>query len=302
METPAIRIANMLQSRRGISFNAAGTNPGSQAVSGTSMFELEFAQLSDPGKVREHNEDFIGYAEPRTPEQVRSHGWLFALADGCGGHDRGEIASRMAVDTLVSSFYADRGAEATRNTLQRLVQSANSKICACAATASPGSTTLATTLVACALRQDRATVAHVGDSRCYLTRRGRASLLTQDHTVVHEQVKLGLLSEEEAAASETRHYLSRSLGSNLVLNADIDEHQLLPGDVLLLSSDGLHGSVSAEEIASLISRFPDLGEAARTLVSLACERDGSDNISVQLIRIKVIERVGVYRGRPYNLR
>ncbi|PYV63098.1 MAG: serine/threonine-protein phosphatase, partial [Acidobacteria bacterium] len=133
--------------------------------------ELEFAQLSDPGKVREHNEDFIGYAEPRTPEQVRSHGWLFALADGCGGHDRGEIASRMAVDTLVSSFYADRGAEATRNTLQRLVQSANSKICACAATASPGSTTLATTLVACALRQDRATVAHVGDSRCYLTRR-----------------------------------------------------------------------------------------------------------------------------------
>ena len=302
METPAIRIANMLQSHRGISFNAARTNPGSQAVSGTSMFELEFAQLSDPGKVREHNEDFIGYAEPRTPEQVRSHGWLFALADGCGGHDRGEVASRMAVDTLVSSFYADRGAEATRNTLQRLIQSANTKICACAATASPGSTTLATTVVACALRQDRATVAHVGDSRCYLIRRGRASLLTQDHTVVHEQVKLGLLSEEEAAASETRHYLSRSLGSNLVLNADIDEHQLQPEDVLLLSSDGLHGSVSTEEIASVISRFADLGEAARTLVSLACERDGSDNISVQLIRIKVIERVGVYRGRPYNLR
>ena len=265
------------------------------------MLELEFAQLSDPGKVRGQNEDFIGYAEPSTLEQVRSHGWLFVLADGCGGHDRGEVASRMAVDTLVSSFYASPAGEASRSSLQRLVQSANTKICDYAA-ASPGASLMATTLVACVLRRDRATVAHVGDSRCYLIRRGRASLLTQDHTVVHEQVKLGLLSEEEAAASETRHYLSRSLGSNLVLNADIDEHQLLPGDVLLLSSDGLHGSVSTEEIASLISRVPDLRESARTLVSLACERDGSDNISVQLIRIKVIERVGVYRGRPYNLR
>jgi serine/threonine protein phosphatase PrpC len=302
METPGIRIANMLQSHRGISFNTARSNPGGQAFSGISMLELEFAQLSDPGKVRGHNEDFIGYAEPRTPEQVRSHGWLFVLADGCGGHDRGEVASRMAVDALVSSFYENRAAEATRNTLQRLAQAANTKICDCAAAASPEGTTLATTLVACALRQDRATVAHVGDSRCYLIRRGQAALLTQDHTVVQEQVKLGLLSEEEAAASETRHHLSRSLGSNLVVNADIDEHQLLPGDILLLSSDGLHGSVSAEEIASLSSRFPDLGEAARTLVSLACERDGSDNISVQLIRIKVVERVGVYRGRPYNLR
>lgn len=302
METLAIRIANMLQSHRGISFNAARSSPGDQDLSGTSMLELEFAQLSDPGKVRGHNEDFIGYAKPRTPEQVRSHGWLFVLADGCGGHDRGEVASQMAVDMLVSSFYEKRAAETTRDTLHRLTQAANTKICDCAATASPGGTTLATTLVACALRQDRATVAHVGDSRCYLIRRGRASLLTQDHTIVQEQVKLGLLSEEEAAASEARQHLSRSLGSSSVVNADIDEYQLLPGDILLLSSDGLHGSLSEGEIASLISRFTDLGEAARALVSLACERDGSDNISVQLIRIKVVERVGVYRGRPYNLR
>jgi serine/threonine protein phosphatase PrpC len=79
----------MQQSHRGISFNAVMSNPGGQAFSGTSMLELEFAQLSDPGKVRGHNEDFIGYAEPSTPQQVRSHGWLFVLADGCWGHDRG---------------------------------------------------------------------------------------------------------------------------------------------------------------------------------------------------------------------
>jgi len=295
-------MVNMLQSHRGISFNAARSNPGGQAFSGTSMLELEFAQLSDPGKVRGQNEDFIGHAEPSTPEQVRSHGWLFVLADGCGGHDRGEVASRLAVDTLVSSFYAAAAWETARGSLQRLVHSANTKIYDCAGTVSPSGSSMATTLVACVLRHDRATVAHVGDSRCYLIRRGHATVLTHDHTVVHEQIKLGLLSEEEAAASETRHQLSRSVGGDLFVNVDIDEHQLLAGDILLLSSDGLHGSVTAEEIAAVISRFPDLREAARALVSLACEKDGSDNISVQLVRIKGIERVGMYRGRPYNLR
>src|SRR6266699_7071847 len=258
-------MVNMLQSHRGISFNAVRSNPGGEAFSGTSMLELEFAQLSDPGKVRGQNEDFIGHAEPSSPEQVRSHGWLFVLADGCGGHDRGEVASRLAVDTLVSSFYLNAAGEAARS-LERLVQSANTRICDCAATASPDGSSMATTLVACLLRFDRVTVAHVGDSRCYLLRRGHAAVLTHDHTLVHEQVRLGLLSEEEAVASEARHQLSRSVGSNLFVNADIDEHQLLAGDVLLLSGDGLHGSVMPKEIAAVISRFPDLQEAARALV------------------------------------
>lgn len=266
------------------------------------MLELEFAQLSDPGKVRGHNEDFIGYAEPHTAEQTRSHGWLFVLADGLGGHDRGEVASQLAVDTLVSSFYRSPAGEASRASLQRLVQSANQRICDYAATASPGGSSMATTLVACLLRQNRVTVAHVGDSRCYLVRRGHASLLTHDHTLVGEQVRMGILSEEEAATSEKRHQLSRSVGANLVVNADIDEHQLLEGDVLLLSSDGLHGSVTPKEIAAAVARFPDLQEAARTLVSLACEKDGGDNISVQLIRVRGVESVGMYRGRPYKLR
>jgi serine/threonine protein phosphatase PrpC len=266
------------------------------------MLELEFAQLSDPGKVRDHNEDFIGYAEPGTPEQARSHGWLFVLADGLGGHDRGEVASQLAVDTLVSSFYASQVGEVARVTLQRLVQTANLKISDCAASTGPGGSSMATTLVACLLRYDRATVAHVGDSRCYLIRRGNASVLTHDHTLVGEQVRMGILSEEEAKTSEKRHQLSRSVGNSLFVNADIDEHQLLPGDVLLLSSDGLHGSVTPKEIGTIVSRFPDLQEAARTLISLACEKDGGDNISVQLIRIKGVERVGMYRGRPYKLR
>ena len=227
---------------------------------------------------------------------------MFVLADGVGGNEKGEVASRTAVETLQSCFREARPQEAPSTLLQRLVESANLKVYETAAAASPGGSSMCTTLVACLLRHDRVTIAHVGDSRCYLIRRGHATVLTHDHTLVGEQVRMGLLSHEEAAESERRHVLSRSLGSNMFVNADIDEHQVLPGDLLLLSSDGLHGSVTTKEISAITSKFHDLEEATRQLVSLAYEKDGSDNISVQLIRIKQVERVGMYRGRPYKLR
>jgi len=145
-------------------------------------------------------------------------------------------------------------------------------------------------------------VAHVGDSRCYLIRSGDAKPITRDHTVVADQARLGLVSAEEAAASSQRHVLSRSLGMNLFVNVDLDEVQLLAGDVLLLSSDGLHGAVSAAELAEATRRHRDLAAAARELVDLANEQDGSDNISLQLIRVRSVERMGMYRGRPYKLR
>ncbi len=266
------------------------------------MLDLEFAELSDPGKVREHNEDYIGHAAPSSQAEARTHGWLFALADGVGGQDRGEIASSTAVETILASFRNVRADEPPNGLLQRLVQTANLKVYETGAAAAPGGSSMCTTLVACLLRYDRATIAHVGDSRCYLIRRGQAKVLTNDHTLVGEQVRMGLLSQEEAAQSERRHLLSRSLGANMLVNAEIDECQLLAGDMLLLSSDGLHGAVISNEMAAITSKFHDLKEAAHHLVSLAREKDGSDNISLQLIRIKDVERVGMYRGRPYKLR
>ena len=292
----------MLQSHRGIPFNAARADSGGQTSSGSSMLDLEFAELSDPGKVREHNEDYVGHAVPAKPEEARTHGWLFALADGVGGQDRGEVASRTAVDTVLSSFRGARAGESPNGLLQRLFQVANLKIYETATAATPGGSSMCTTLVACLLRYDRATIAHVGDSRCYLIRRGHAIVLTQDHTLVGEQVRMGLLSHEEAAESERRHLLSRSLGANMFANAEINEHQVLPGDLLLLSSDGLHGSIRPKEIAAITTKFHDLPETAHQLVSLAREKDGGDNISVQLLRIKNVERIGMYRGRPYKLR
>jgi serine/threonine protein phosphatase PrpC len=263
------------------------------------MLDLEFAELSHPGKIREHNEDFVGHVAPATQDEAKGRGWLFALADGVGGQDMGEVASRLAVETIRSGFRDFRSNETPTGCLQRLVQAANLRILESAV--APGCS-MSTTIVACLLRYDRVTIAHVGDSRCYLVRRGQASQLTLDHTMVGEQVRLGLLSETEAAESEKRHLLSRSLGSNTVVSAEINEHQLLPGDVLMVSSDGLHGCLSTHEIAVLIGKFQYLDDATQALISTACEKDGSDNVSVQLIRVKGVERMGMYRGRPYKLR
>jgi protein phosphatase len=266
------------------------------------MLDVEFAQLSDTGKVRNHNEDYFGYAAPDTPEEARSHGWLFALADGVGGHEMGEIASHGAVESLLAGFRQATVAEAHEALLTRLIQAANTHVYETGRSASPGGVAMATTLVACSFRYDRAAVAHVGDSRCYLVRRGEAMALTRDHTVVSDQMRLGLLSAREAAEASTRHVLSRSIGHNLFVAVDTSDHQIFTGDVLVLCSDGLHGSVEKSEIAALTGDGGDLNNAAQKLVALANQRDGSDNITVQIIRVLGVERMGMYRGRPYKLR
>jgi serine/threonine protein phosphatase PrpC len=283
----------------------------------SSELDLEFIEMSDPGRRRVHNEDYLGHAMPESLpesiEDIQQRGWLFAVADGVGGQELGEVASRAAVETVVSGFKAAPLGEGHTALLARLVQAANVKVYETGRATGPGGTAMATTLVACALRYDRVTVAHVGDSRCYLIRHGHAMSLTRDHTVVNDQVRLGVMSAREAAKAETRHILSRSLGVDLFVSVDTSEHHVIAGDILLLCSDGLHGAVSAAEIAQIASHAVsnaatneteagNLAFAARTLIDLANEHDGSDNVSVLLIRIKHVERVGMYRGRPYKLR
>lgn len=265
------------------------------------MLEVEFAQLSHPGVVRPQNEDFLGFVVPSSPAHVRSHGWLFALADGVGGQQQGEVASRAAVEEVVAGFRRASPMESHGPLLTRLVQAANVGICEAEAVAGPAGAGMASTLVVCALRFDRATVAHVGDSRCYLVRGGRARVITSDHTVANEQLRVGIRSKSEAVEASRRHVLTRSLGSGLFVKPDVNEVLLRPGDLLLLCSDGLHGAVSPEQIASVVRDRRDLDAAASELVALANRLDGSDNVSVQLIAVRDVERAGMYRGRPYKL-
>jgi serine/threonine protein phosphatase PrpC len=267
------------------------------------MLDVEFVHVSDDGKLRDHNEDFAGFVEPSTPEEAQSHGWLFALADGVGGHDHGEVASKTAIQQMEAGFRKAPASESLTAMLARLAKEANLRVYETGKQARPGGSNMATTIVACALRHDRLAVAHAGDSRCYLIRAGRSSLLTKDHTVANEQAKLGILSSKEASEVHTKHVLVRSLGTDPFTTAEVNDFQIEAGDVLLLCSDGLHNSVEGSEMAALAGRpGADLNAAARRLIDLANDRDGSDNISVLLIRIRDVERVGMYRGRPYKLR
>jgi PPM family protein phosphatase len=266
------------------------------------MLDLEFSQVSDPGLMREGNEDRLGHYPPATAAEVRSRGWLFALADGVGGHERGEVASRLAVDSALDGFRNAAPGAQLASLLPKLVQIANGQVYAAATASGKAGGRMATTLVLCALRFDQAVITHVGDSRCYLIRDGRATPLTRDHTLVAEQVHLGLLSAQEAVDAPTRHVLSRAVGGDLVVTPETSQIQLNPEDVLMLCSDGLHWPLPAAEIAYVVTQREDLQAAAQRLVAIANERDGSDNVSVLLIRIHSVERMGMYRGRPYRLR
>jgi serine/threonine protein phosphatase PrpC len=266
------------------------------------MLDLEFAELSDNGSQRDHNEDALGHVLPISPQQVQSQGWFFAMADGVGGHEFGEVASQLAVNTAVEGFRKIPKGVMHVSLLPRLVQEANAAVYDAGQAAAPQhGARMSTTFLACAMRFDSAVVSHVGDSRCYLFRNGKGTQLTRDHTMAEEQMRLGILSREDAATGEGRHVLTRSLGTELFVAADTITVNIMPGDILLLCTDGLHGYVSDEAMLQTLTRYTDLDRAAAALIAAANAAGGHDNVSVQLIRITAVERMGLYRGRPYRL-
>jgi protein phosphatase len=155
------------------------------------MLEVQFGQASDFGKVRTNNEDAMGSFIPASRQQAQSHGYLFAVADGVGGMDLGEVASATAMSTLIEGFGNAQAGTMLPGLLPRLIQHANAAVHDCTLAPEYRGKSMATTLVACAMRHDQAIVSHVGDSRCYLVRNGQAKQVTQDHTWVAQQRKLG---------------------------------------------------------------------------------------------------------------
>jgi len=265
------------------------------------MLDVQFGQATDFGKVRTNNEDAMGSFVPSSRQQSRSHGYLFAVADGVGGLDLGEVASATAVSVLTAGFAAAQDGTMLVSLLPRLIQHANAAVHDCTLAPEYRGKRMATTLVACALRHDQAIVSHVGDSRCYLVRSGHAKQITQDHTLVNEQRKMGLISAHEIAQSESRHVLVRSLGPAMFVSPDTTALTLQPGDVFVLCTDGVHDEMSENSIASIVSQNKDIEEIARELVARAVEIDGGDNTTAQVIRVRSVEQVGMYRGRPYRL-
>ena len=234
-----------------------------------------FAGISDTGRVRENNEDSYCLGELPVPG-----GWLLAVADGLGGLQGGEVASGIAVRTLRAYLWAEGGPDVSwREALRRGIVAAHRAIRAEAA-ADGALAGMATTLTAAVVAGGRLHWGHVGDSRAYLVRGGALAPLTRDHSVVAELLAAGRLAPEAARRDPRRHQLTQALGMEGEPEVETGELDLLPGDWVVLATDGLTAVVRDEEILRAAAASASAGAFCQTLVDLANARGGPDNITV----------------------
>jgi len=246
--------------------------------------KLEFAALSDIGQVRMKNEDALGYYRPDDEKRLAEKGAIFVVADGMGGHQGGEIASKLAVETVVSLYYALEGPDPT-TILGECYAEANGKIFQ-KATGDAELFGMGTTCTTMVVRGTEAFFAHVGDSRAYVLRNGDLFQLTEDHSLVGEMVRSGILSSEDAQTHPKRNVITRSLGTHQDLAPDFPStpYTVADGDVFLLCSDGLTSMVPDEDVRRIVGGHGP-ADACRALVDLANANGGKDNISVQIVKI-----------------
>ena len=239
-----------------------------EATVGGPLALIEVAHLSDTGRVRHHNED-RSLASPR----------VLAVADGMGGAKAGEVAAQVAVDT-VGGLEAPVRAEDVRGAVTRANRAIRDM-----ASGDADKQGMGTTLTAAMLDAGRLDVVHVGDSRAYLWRDGQLRQVTEDHSVVAELVRRGSITAEEAEQHPHRNVITRALGAEAEVDADVVSTELKVGDVVLLCSDGLSSYVPQATIAEVLAESETLDDAARGLVECANAAGGTDNVTVVLARV-----------------
>jgi protein phosphatase len=257
---------------------------------------LEWASLSDRGRVRPGNEDFSGDPKSLAPlagpeATLAERGLLFAVADGMGGHARGEVASRLAVEVLFTTFYTAPGEPDER--FRRAMNAANTAVRRAGILAAPERAgahadaaplpPMGTTLVAALVLGPWVLFGNVGDSRAYLLLNGNLEQVSNDHTYFAEEIRRGLVTKEAAAVLPFRHLITRSLGARDEIEIDLFWRPWPPGSMLLLATDGLHGIVDELSIATILASQPP-ADAVRHLVNTANEAGGPDNITVLVVR------------------
>ena len=250
--------------------------------------KIAFSEITDTGKVRDHNEDAIG-----TNDEIG----LLVLADGMGGYNAGEVASGIAVQ-IVGELAAEGAQREEREgidphsglmrqsiVLRDAVYRAN-KIIYQTAKSQTHCEGMGTTIVAGMFYDNKVSIAHVGDSRAYRLRGGQFEQITADHSLLQELVDRGFYSQEEAQRSTNRNYVTRALGVEPTVEVEVTEHEVLPDDIYLLCSDGLCDMVEDEDIHLTISTFnASLDVVGQQLVDLANDHGGRDNISVMLAQV-----------------
>ncbi len=250
--------------------------------------KIDFAEITDTGRVREHNEDAIG---------SNSDIGLMVLADGMGGYNAGEVASGIAVQTVTELALSGANREERDDidphsglmrqsiVLRDAVYRAN-KIIYQTAQSQTHCEGMGTTIVACMFYDNKVSIAHVGDSRAYRLRGGAFEQMTLDHSLLQELVDRGFYSEEEAQRSTNRNYVTRALGVEPTVEVEVHEYEVLPDDIYLLCSDGLPDMVEDEDIHLTISTFnASLDVVGQQLIDLANNQGGRDNVSVMLAQV-----------------
>ena len=250
---------------------------------------VKMGAKTDLGRVRDNNEDKFDFFEPEDPAVLATKGTFYAVADGMGGHSAGQIACELALKTVIETYYASQSADVELG-LRRAVEQANGLIYDTAQTI-PDRQGMGTTLTAAVIREDRLTLAQVGDSRAYLLRDGIFTQLTDDHSWVAEQVRLGTMTMAEAQISPFRNIITRSIGTAAAVEVDVFTHEMRVGDTLLLCSDGLTGHMEPEEMQELLQRHgPSV--AALALVEAANEHGGRDNITALILSVRALAPYG----------
>jgi protein phosphatase len=238
---------------------------------------------TDPGRIRELNEDCVLVVEPKRDDIKQRQGDLLIVADGMGGHESGEVASSQAVETIVESYF--KSTTNPQAALRAAIEEANAVIFRRARAENRQG--MGTTVVAAARVGDTLHVAHVGDSRIYLVREGKIRPLTQDHSLVAEQVAAGIITPEEAEHHPNRNVISRAVGTSPRVDVEMSIMSpltLREGDVLVLCSDGLTEHVKPERILQIVRGAPP-EVATQALVDAANAAGGTDNISVIVAKV-----------------
>lgn len=249
------------------------------------MYEFIASVQTDPGCVREANEDAGRFIKPNDPQLLAHKGLLLIVADGMGGHSAGEVASRLAVE-IISRVYYQSEADSCE-ALKTAFTEANRQIHEASLT-DESLKGMGTTCTALVLREGSAYAAHVGDSRLYLMRSGEVYLMTEDHSAVMEMVRHGIITQEEARHHANKNVILRALGTNPLVEVSAWEKTLpvRAEDHFILCSDGLYDLVENAEIRQIVGDAQDPYEACAGLIALARERGGHDNITVGIVNIK----------------
>ena len=256
------------------------TQPAAPPTASVPM-TIEMQAAVDPGRARSNNEDSVA-----TDDAVA----LAVLADGMGGYNAGEVASNMAtsfIRTELGRWLREASIQASdaevRRAMDICVDNANRAIFN-AANSNPQYAGMGTTLVVAVFRDDRVLLGHVGDSRCYRLRAGRLQQITRDHSLLQEQIDAGLITPEQAAFSANKNLVTRAVGVEDTVLLETHQHDVQPGDVFLMCSDGLSDMLDDTGIAQVLQAHDSLETSSRALIDAANDAGGKDNISVILVR------------------